>query len=222
MRAIFMIPVLAAMLFCGCGRSDSAISKQGEGNQPKPKASVDAALGAGASIQLGKATTVVQPDGTKYDFTVQEFAPYQSEDKTLVGLGAIVVAIVPVTGHPSLDIKKTTAVAKVRDGSTASLFGLRAFIIDAKEQSMRIGTLSTNKVGGMSYIRDTASSVGNYFVNDPWKNPTFTFEANNDLVLSFDLNGTNAMTLGLILDAQFTNVQTLTFFGKILTTKHLP
>ena len=45
---------------------------------------------------------------------------------------------------------------------------------------------------------------------------TFGF-ADASSMVKLEANGADTITLGLILDAQFTNVQTVTVFGKTLT-----
>jgi len=220
MKKAQIIAGFIAILAAGCGRSDSPTTKEGAGNQTMPRTSVDTAMEG--PIQLGKATTVVQPDGTKYDFTVQEYAAYQSDMEELAGRAAILIEIAPVSASPAVDIKKTTATAKLRDGSSVSLFGIRAFVADPNKQPMRIGSISTNKQVSVSYARDIKSSIGKYSASDPYGSPTYEFEANSDCFYSYDLKGTNAMCLGLILEAQFTNVESLTLFGKTINIGKQP
>jgi hypothetical protein len=63
-----------------------------------------------------------------------------------------------------------------------------------------------------SEIVEGTSQIGTFFMDYGY----LTLSFDNSSVFSLDGNGDKTMTLGLIMDAAFTNIITITFYGKTL------
>lgn len=165
------------------------------------------------TIHRGDWTTVTLPDGTSFRFVVKEFASYQSSSfkNKLSNQAAILVEFAAVKQHVAFDVTQTSAYAQLLDGSTATLTAFRPFTFDPDIHSLRTGTISTNKIIEETTMIEGTSRIGTFSAHQ-----FTTFVFNKDIVFSFQLNGTNSLTLGLIFDAPFTDAQTITVFGKKL------
>jgi hypothetical protein len=139
---------------------------------------------------------------------VRAFAPYQSEAfKELDGLGAVVVEFGPVKARFSLSLSKSNVVAKLRDGSSAELKAFRPIRMDSDQQTIRSsGSKRREMVDATSRIGPFSTDYG-----------FLTLGFDNDSVFSLEGSGEKTITLGLIVDAAFTNIQTIAVFERTLT-----
>jgi len=158
-------------------------------------------------------TIINQTNGASFQFSIKEFAGYQSE--MLPGYAAIIVMIAPVNGRASFEITKNSAAAALKDGSIAGLKAFRIFADDTDAYSLRRQVHSTNTVESTEMI-DDKSRIGNYTAGR-----YVTFGLPNDLGYTFDASGTNMLTLGLIFDAQVPDIKSVTFFGKTMPPKFI-
>jgi hypothetical protein len=160
------------------------------------------------TIRKGEWVTNTASDETTFSFTVTQFAPYRSEALTeLDGLAAIAIEVAPIKNHLHLQFSASNVTAELRDGTSARLRALRPMRFNIDQQVLQTS-------GNVPEMIDVGSRIGNASANNEFM--TFAF-ADASSVVKLDANGADTITLGLILDAQFTNVQTLTVFGKALT-----
>jgi hypothetical protein len=170
------------------------------------------------SVRQGEWATARQPDGTSFRFIVKEFGAYKTDffgDK-LAGRAAILIEFAPVSDHISFGVTKTSAEAQLQDGSTAGLRAFRPFNMDSDAFSMHTSALSTNRASQEEMIEGTSRIGG--FSSERY----LTFGLSENLLFSFKGSGTNSMTLGLIFEAPFANVKTVTVFGMSLKSTREP
>jgi hypothetical protein len=159
------------------------------------------------TIRKGQWVTDTASPERACSFSISEFAPYQSEAvPELDGLAAVSVEVAPGNGHLHLQINTTNVTATLRDGAAAGLKALRPMRFNTDQQMLRMTGSVQEMIDGSSRIGDVSVQYG--FV-------TFGF-GDESSILNFDGNGTDTMTLGLIIDSPFTNVQAITVLGKSL------
>jgi hypothetical protein len=140
--------------------------------------------------------------------SVRAFAPYKSEAfKELDGLGAVVLEFGPVKSHFSISLSKSNVVAKLRDGSSAKLKAFRPIHMDSDQHTIRSnGSQRREMVEATSRIGSFSTDYG-----------FLTLGFDDDSVFFLEGSGEKTMTLGLIVDAAFTNIQTIAVFERTLT-----